>query len=69
MPVSHMIVTTVASGPRRSASRRAAVTFAPVEVPQNRPSSAARRKAMAFASSVDTRSMSSAMRSCHSGTT
>ena len=40
MPVSHRMVTIVAFGPRRSASRRAAVTLAPVDVPQNRPSSA-----------------------------
>jgi hypothetical protein len=35
MPLSHISVTTVASGPRRSATRNAAVTFAPVETPAN----------------------------------
>jgi hypothetical protein len=58
MRVSHIIVTIVAFGPRRSARRSAAVTFAPVDVPQNNPSSLATRNAMALASLVDTRSIS-----------
>jgi hypothetical protein len=32
-----MMVTTVEFGPKRSTKRKAAVTLAPVEVPQNRP--------------------------------
>src|SRR3712207_8392931 len=36
-PESHMIVTTVASGPSRSATFSAATTFAPEEVPQTDP--------------------------------
>jgi mannosidase alpha-like ER degradation enhancer 2 len=54
IPVSHMTVTMVASGPSCSANRRAAVTLPPVEVPPKRPSSRASRMAMVTASSVET---------------
>jgi hypothetical protein len=54
IPVSHMTVTTVASGCNRSANRKAASTLPPVEVPAKRPSSRASRKTMAVASSVET---------------
>ncbi len=60
IPVSHMTVTIVAPGPIRSARRNAAMTLAPVDVPAKRPSSRARRNAMARASSVETCSMPSA---------
>jgi hypothetical protein len=54
IPVSHRTVTTVASGPSRSANRRAAITLTPVDVPANSPSSRASRSTMATASSVET---------------
>jgi len=57
IPVSHMMVTIVAPGPSCSASRRAAMTLQPVEVPAKRPSSVASRKAIAIASLVDTLSI------------
>ena len=46
-------LTMVAAGGSCSARRRAAITFAPVEVPAKRPSSRARRLAMATASCVE----------------
>src|SRR5579863_1744425 len=69
IPVSHMTVTTVAPAPSRSASRSAATTLLPVEVPANRPSSLARRNVIVVASPVETVSMSSAMPEYHRGTT
>lgn len=54
IPVSHMTVTMVASGPSCSANRKAAMTLPPVEVPAKRPSSRASRMTMATASSVET---------------
>src|SRR5882724_7655267 len=57
IPVSHMIVTMVASRPRCSANRKAARTLAPVEVPAKSPSSRASRRVMEAASSVETCSM------------
>ena len=49
-----MIVATVADGPSCRATRIAATTFAPDEVPAKIPSSLARRRAIALASSVET---------------
>src|SRR5205814_1929049 len=53
IPVSHITVTTVASGPSCSANRKAAMTLPPVEVPAKSPSSQASRSAIAVASSVE----------------
>ena len=69
MPVSHITVTMVAPGFKRSASLKDAATLAPVEVPANRPSSRVSRNAIATASAVDTRSIRSASFACQSGTT
>jgi hypothetical protein len=43
MPVATLTVTAVASGPSCSASRRAAMTLTPLEVPPNRPGYCAKR--------------------------
>jgi hypothetical protein len=64
-----MTVTTVAPGAKSSASLSAATTLAPVDVPAKSPSSRASRSAMAFASSVETRSIRSAISGRQSGTT
>src|SRR5919199_1346572 len=50
-PLSTASVTTTASGPSCSASRRAATTFAPDEMPAKIPSSCARRSVISIASS------------------
>src|SRR5262249_53922466 len=50
-PVSQSTVTIVRPAPRRSATPRAAHTFAPAEMPTRRPSSRASRRAIAIASS------------------
>src|SRR2546426_11692232 len=52
-----MSVTTVAPGPSSSAMRIAAMTLAPDDVPPNNPSSRARRRAIAFASSLRARGL------------
>ena len=54
-----MIVPTVALCPRRLATRSAATTLAPLDVPPNMASSRARRRAIALPSSVLTASISS----------
>src|SRR5262245_28589945 len=58
-PESGNKVTTVLPGPSRSATRSAAITFAPDDVPANSASSRARRRAIAFASAVATGSIAS----------
>src|SRR5512137_1982743 len=58
-PESHIRVTTVRPGPRRSATRIAAMTFAPDDVPVKIASSRARRRAISFASAVATAWISS----------
>ena len=55
--------------PRRSATRIAATTFAPEDVPANRASSRARRRVIAFASSVGTGTISSTSDGSQSGGT
>jgi len=62
-----MIVTTVARGPSRSATRRDATTFAPLEEPAKIASSRASRLAIAFASSVATVTISSTSSGFQSG--
>jgi len=57
IPVSHITVTIVAPGPSCSATRNAAMTLAPVDIPAKSPSSRANRSAIAIASPVDTRSI------------
>ncbi len=64
-----MIVATVAPGPSRSATRKAATILAPVEAPAKIPSSRAKRHAIAFASSVVTVRISSTSFGFHKGGT
>jgi hypothetical protein len=62
-----MTVTTHAAGPSRSATCKAASTFAPDEVPAKIPSSSASRLAVAFASSVPIGTISSTRLGSQSG--
>src|SRR5205807_4083229 len=59
-PPSQRIVTTTEPGGRRRATESAAKTFAPELTPTNKPSSRAKRRVIAWASSVATSTVSSA---------